>query len=227
MAPDCRNCARSRYGSGCGSPAARVHGTRIRRQRLQRHDPGRDRGREILRQERARAAGIPTPGCRAPTSRSAGTGRTRAARPRRSGRGSPSALPRADEDADFELVVEPPRRPERRLPRVRRLDLAARAAERRARYARSTTRGRDSRSAPTCSSAAAGCRAGTGARRWSRDGSTRRNRCSRRCAPAARYSALACGTRRARKRPRPARAVPQQARQRARAAPTRRRRRAP
>ena len=41
-------------------------------------------------------------------------------------------------------------------------------------------RGRDSRSARICSSAAAGCRAGTACRRSSRDGCRRRNRCSRR-----------------------------------------------
>ena len=65
-----------------------------------------------------------------------------------------------------------------------RLALAVRAAHRGA-AARSTRRGRDSRSAPICSSAAADCRGGTACRRWSRGGCRRRSRCSRRSRPAA------------------------------------------
>ena len=47
--------------------------------------------------------------------------------------------------------------------------------------------------APTCSWGAAGCRAGTCCRRWSRDGPRRRSRCSRRSRPAASSSASAIG----------------------------------
>ncbi len=55
-----------------------------RRQRLRRDDPGRDRRWRSSWRGTARAAGIPTPGCRAPTSRSAGRSRRCAPPPRRS-----------------------------------------------------------------------------------------------------------------------------------------------
>ena len=55
--------------AAAGRPPGRANGAAERRQRLHRHDPGRHRAREVLRQERARAAGTPRPGCRAPTSR--------------------------------------------------------------------------------------------------------------------------------------------------------------
>ncbi len=92
----------------------------------------------------------------------------------------------ADEDAQFQLVVQAPARPEHRGLGAGRQDLAERTRELLAATRRSRRRGRDSRSAPTCSWAAAGCRDGTAGRRWWRGGSRCRSRCSRRCAPAAR-----------------------------------------
>ena len=58
-----------------------------------------------------------------------------------------------------------------------------------------TNCGRDSRSAPTCSWAAAGCRAGTACPPWWRGGCRCRSRCSRRCAQGTVSSTPACGTR--------------------------------
>ena len=77
------------------------------------------------------------------------------------GIGVAERVARRDERADLELVVEAPRRPERRRRSSPSRVWPRRTAHRRAAARRSTTRGRDSRSAPTCSSAAAGCRAGT------------------------------------------------------------------
>ena len=53
-------------------------------------DPGRDRRRRSSWPGTARAAGIPRPGCRAPTSRSAGRSRRYARPPRRSGWARPA-----------------------------------------------------------------------------------------------------------------------------------------
>ena len=53
--------ADARYGSGAGSPAGRGGGRHAERlERVERHDPRRDRRREVLGEERARAAGTPT-----------------------------------------------------------------------------------------------------------------------------------------------------------------------
>ena len=93
---------------------------------------------------------------------------------------------RAEEGADLELVVEA--RGWGRsaaVAAVGRLGLARGRAHGRAAHARATRRGRGSRSAPTCSSAAAGCRGGTSCRRSWRGRPRRRSRCSRRRAPAA------------------------------------------
>ena len=103
---------------------------------------------------------------------------------------------RPDEAADLHLVVERAARAEDRRRRpLGSLRLARAAAAPACRWHDATTRGRDSRSAPTCSWAAAGCRGGTCCRRWSRGGPRRRSRCSRRPRPAASSSASACGTR--------------------------------
>ncbi len=97
------------------------------------------------------------------------------------GTGSPSGLPPAHEAAQLHLVVE--RAGWGRSSALRAsggLALARRAAAPACRSARSTRRGRGSRSAPTCSWAAADCRGGTCCRRWWRGGPRRRSRCSRR-----------------------------------------------
>ncbi len=101
------------------------------------------------------------------------------------GTGSPSAFARRHEASQLHLVVERPARPSRLGASLAAgLELAPRPAHGRAARHDARTRGRDSRSGPTCSWGAADCRGGTCCRRWSRGGSRRRSRCSRRSPPA-------------------------------------------
>ena len=125
-----------------------------------------------------RAAGTPRSECRAPTSRSPGTGRRCAPRPRRSESARPSMFPVADEEADFELRNPAPGSPEHRR------TVAGQAAS--GLWARTGVplgtndeRVRDTQSGCTCNSAAADCRAGTCCRHSSHGIPKHRNPCSR------------------------------------------------
>ena len=112
------------------------------------------------------------------------------------GTGVAQRVARPHEEAHLHLVVErrgSGRRPA--SPRPAALVWPARPPHRRPARHDATRRGRGSRSAPTCSWAAAGCRAGTCCRRWSRGGPRRRSRCSRRSRPAAAAPPRPAGTR--------------------------------
>ena len=189
----------SRYGSGCGSPA----GARERRaeglQRFQRDHPGRDAW------WRSSSPGTGPSGwysqawmSRADQSLSSTTPNTCVCGVRRCAIGSPERVAAADDEAELELVVQPAARAELRAPARRRPGLAPGPRNGVPLTRRSTRRGRGSRSAPTCSSAAAGCRGGTACPPSSRDGCRCRSRCSRRCAHGSAISASACGSRLAR-----------------------------
>ena len=151
-----------------------------RRKRLERHDPGRHRGGEALRQKRPERLILPRldvaggPVVEEAQSRRCGLP------PASIGTGSPSVLPGPTNTADFEFVIEHACRTKHGL----RLHPAPwsvpRAGAPASRSRRSTRRGRDTRSARTCSSAAADCRGETGVRHASRGTPRHRSRCSRR-----------------------------------------------
>ena len=167
IAPLARLVARRGTASGCGSPAGRVdtgarngasassvtiHGEIVVAKFFARNGPerlvlpGLHVARRPVVQQHER--------------------RTRASRPRRSGSAAPERVAGADEDAELELVVEAPARAEHRRAGAGRQSIwPCGRAKASARSTPTTSRGRDSRSAPTCSSAAAGCRAGTACRR--------------------------------------------------------------
>ena len=161
-----------------------------RRQRLERHHPGRDRGREALGQERAERLVLPRLDvARRPVVHQAEPEQV-LLRLARSGPARPAGCParRSSRPPSRSRATGSGRRPAARRAAAWSGPAAAAPA---CRSARSTTRGRDSRSAPTCSSAAADCRAGTCCRRWWRGGPRRRNRCSRRSAAGSSSSASA------------------------------------
>ena len=103
------------------------------------------------------------------------------------GIGSPISFAGADEEADFQFVVERAAGSEHRRCGGGVLGLSDGRWNGDRRSRRSTMPGRDSRWARTCSSAAADCPGGTTGRRWWRGGWTRRNRCNRRCARASSF----------------------------------------
>ena len=133
----------------------------------------------------ARAAGTPRPGCRGPTSRSRDRCRTRGLRPRRSESVRPThyrfrrrcRAPARSRASDKGRHAASTRQATSSAPSDAGISAPTRRCSRPA---------RDSRSAPICSWAAAGCRAGTGGRCWWRGAPRCRSRCSRRCEPARR-----------------------------------------
>ena len=205
-------------------PSARVDGRRAeRRQRVQRDDPRRDRRREVLREKRPERLVLPALDvARRPVVHEADA-RRGARPPARSG-----SARRA-------------RCPGRRRRRLRARSRGA-ATARRSGGALASSRvcplgrrigvplttiddaRRDTRSARTCSSAAAGCRDGTCSRRSSRGGSTRRSRCSRRSSHGqqqlgVRHRDRDLATRDARRRVLPSRSTSHERAHAARAAP--------
>ena len=162
-----------------GRRRAALAATSERRQRLRRDHPRRDGGAKALAEERSERLIFPgLDVARRPVVQQAEAGDV-ARRPARSG-SARRARCRADPDAELELVIETRDGPEASAPARSRVCVWPFGRRTRRRTARSTRRGRDSRSARICSSASADCRAGTACRHWSRDGCRRRNRCSRR-----------------------------------------------
>jgi hypothetical protein len=172
--------------SGCSGRAAapdpggpREGGDAERLQRLERDDPGRDRRREVLRQERPQGLVLPRLDVAGRPVVQEAEAEEVLLRPI-DGIGSPRRLPvptknppraRSPGSATGRTAARPRVGPA----------LAVGTAGTGAPLTTTTSCGRGSRSERTCSSAAADCRAAASSRRSSRGGSTRRSRCSRRC----------------------------------------------
>ena len=164
---------------------ARTGGTPERRQRLHRHHPRRDRGGEVLGEERAQRLVLPRLDVARRPVVDAGRDRTDDRSMASIGDRVAQRVAGADEDArpparsraaGSDRTPARPRRPAcvwpQRPPHRRAADDERRGAAVIADRARA------------CSSAAAGCRAASCGRRWSRGAPTRRSRCSRRPRPA-------------------------------------------
>ena len=196
--PSARSPGASRYGSGGGSSAGRVQRHAKRLQRLERDDPRRDRGREVLREERPERLVLPrldvargpvVQQARAPNTWSSRLGDRRCARRARCpGRRRRRARARSRAAASG------------RTTGTCALGGMRLAAGRR----NGVPRHDDRRRAPVIADrhplvvrqqrlvGAEHAR-----RRWSRDGSTRRSPCSRRSSPAARARRRPAATRQA------------------------------
>jgi hypothetical protein len=162
-----------------------------------RHDPGRDAAGEALAQERPQR--LVFPGLDVARRPVVEQHQTEELRPR-PGPWAPARPERIAGRRRHPLPVRSPAAGRGRTPAL--LAPAAGAVCPRGRrmsppWLMLTTRGRGSRSAPTCSWAAAGCRAGTACPPWWRGGCRCRNRCSRRCGRARPVSAWSCGSRHA------------------------------